>query len=131
MRIKKSAHNVESPDMTPMLDVVFIMLIFFIVSTTFVKESGVEWTSLPQNETPTPPTQKTLVITIDDSDSVTVQGRFVDRDALRSSIEAERAKFNYSSAIVQSHQVASSGALVHAVDQIRLAGISQVVAAKL
>lgn len=130
MRRKKYSETVDSPDMTPMLDVVFIMLIFFIVTTTFVKESGVDWLSNSGGDS-VPPKLKPLVVTIDGSDTINLLGRTIDADALRANIELEYAKSKAAGVVVKAHEIASTSTLIKAVDQIKLAGISQVVVSKL
>ncbi|WP_444995747.1 ExbD/TolR family protein [Aliikangiella sp. IMCC44359] len=130
MRRKKHSETIDSPDMTPMLDVVFIMLIFFIVTTTFVKESGVDWLSNSGGDNVTSEI-KPLVVTIDESDTISLLGRTIDAEALRANIELAYAKSKKAGVVVKAHEIASTSILIKAVDQIKLAGISQVVVSKL
>lgn len=130
MRARKQQETIESPDMTPMLDVVFIMLIFFIVTTSFVKESAVDWLSM--NDQPTKKQgDPTLLVNINKAGLVSLQGREVKIDALQAMIESARSQQGFSSAIVRSHDSVSTGLLVKAIDKIKLAGIVQVSVAKL
>ena len=64
-------------DMTPMLDIVFIMLIFFIVTSSFIKESGVDMSPLTKSTKPSGES-KSLVIRISTGDLVSLDGRDVD-----------------------------------------------------
>lgn len=76
-RRTRSSHADEGGvDMTPMLDIVFILLIFFIVTATFLDETGVDFTQAQGN--PPPTTGASVIsITIDSSDAISVEGRVV------------------------------------------------------
>lgn len=127
MRIKKQQDDVESPDMTPMLDVVFIMLIFFIVSTSFVKEKGVDWLTMTNKSTTLPePDKKPLVLSINEFGKVSLGEREIQLEAVLANVQAERAKNNHETAIVRAHAKSSTMSLVRTVDQIKLAGIDKV-----
>ncbi len=130
MRIRQQQETTESPDMTPMLDIVFIMLIFFIVTTSFVKESGVEWRSMTNSDKKTGE-KKPLLVTIDEMNIVSIQGRIIESGAITANVSAALIDNNISGAIIRSHGKVPSGILVNAVDQIRLAGVSQVSVGKL
>ena len=125
MRARKQQDSFESPDMTPMLDIVFIMLIFFIVTTSFVKEEAIDWT-IPEKSKITPQPNQSLVLTIDEFGMVAIKGRQIDVNAVQANVESELIGANYSGAVVQTHQLAGTGVLVSAVDQIKLAGLAQV-----
>ena len=73
-------------DLTPMLDVVFIMLIFFIVTSTFVKESGVDVTR-PSAETAVPTDASSIQIGITGNNQIYFDKRLVDKRAVRANIE--------------------------------------------
>lgn len=132
---KQRRHNEDETevDMTPMLDIVFIMLIFFIVTTSFVKESGIildrPAASPPtdaQNDNPSRP----ILIEIDDSNTIRMAGRVVDTNAIRANVETARAKSPKSLVIVRAHPLATTGIVVSAVDQSRLAGADKVTVVK-
>lgn len=116
--------------MTPMLDIVFIMLIFSIVTTSFVKENAVDWLSL-KGESPIQPRVAPLVVTIDEVGTVSLQGRTIELESLIANVEMIRTKQDFSGAVIRSHHQVSTGTLVKAVDLIKLAGINQVSVAKL
>jgi len=117
-------------DMTPMLDIVFIMLIFFIVTTTFAKESGIEI-----NRPSTAPTgtnlNQAILIKIDASETLTVNGRVVLADSIRSNVEVTKSTKPNLVVLVQIAESVSTGLLVSVVDQVRLAGIAQVTVSRL
>ena len=113
-------------DLTPMLDVVFIMLIFFIVTTSFVKEIGVD-VNRPANA---PPKEKkmseVIAIRITALGQIEVQGRNVDIRAVRANVESALASKPDASVVVISHRDADAGLLVRVIDQARVAGATAV-----
>jgi len=131
---KNRRHNEDETevDMTPMLDIVFIMLIFFIVTTSFVKEDGIvinRPAAAPPdtpNESPTRP----ILIEVNDLSEVRIGGRLVDVGAIRANVESARARSPKSLVIVRAHESATTGVVVSAVDQARLAGAEKVTVVK-
>ena len=79
-------------NITPMLDVVFIMLIFFIVTATFVKESGID-VNRPQAATAVVKEKANILIAIDAHNKIWVNRREVDIRSVRPSIERLKAEF--------------------------------------
>lgn len=125
----KHADEEAEVDMTPMLDIVFIMLIFFIVTTSFTKESGVDL-SRPAPVPPDTPQNKEkiipIVFVIDQNDIVTMDGREIDFRAVGANVEREKAKYPKSAVIVNVHPDASNEAMIKVVDAAREAGVKQV-----
>jgi len=109
-------------DMTPMLDIVFIMLIFFIVTTSFVKESGVTVSS-PQAETATRQENANIFIAITADGEVWVDRRPVDPRSVRAIVARLHADNPEGAVIIQSDEEASTRMLVEVMDQVRLAGV--------
>ncbi|MET1256318.1 ExbD/TolR family protein [Aliikangiella maris] len=131
MRRKMTTESADSPDMTPMLDIVFIMLIFFIVTTTFTNVSGIDMNKSTNQES-NQKDNRALVVSIDAAENINFLGRIVDVNALRANVESEIAKSKKAiSFIVKTHEVASTDVLIKAVDQIKRAGVTQVQVAKL
>jgi len=131
-RVKKQFEDETEVDMTPMLDIVFIMLIFFIVTTSFVKESGIVLnrpTANPPTDAPPNPTQP-ILIAINDSSEITMGGRLIDVNAVRANVETARSQKPKALVIVQAHESAKTGVVVSAVDQARLAGADKVTVIK-
>ena len=112
-------------DMTPMLDIVFIMLIFFIVTTSFVKESGVTVSS-PAAETASQQENANIFIAITATGEVWIDRRPVDPRAVRAIVARMHADNPEGSVIIQSDEEASTRDLVDVMDQVRLAGIQQI-----
>ena len=133
MRRYSHAESVDSPDMTPMLDIVFIMLIFFIVSTSFVQEEAVDWLSLSneQQKKPDDLENKPLLITIDKTGAILMQDSLVSPEALGARVQAARSQNEIKMAVVRVDSSVSTSVLVKAVDDIKLAGISNVTVGKL
>jgi biopolymer transport protein ExbD len=113
-------------NITPMLDIVFIMLIFFIVTTSFVKEFGVD-VNRPSN-TPVEVQQQSEIIAvrIDDNDQIYVQDRLIDIRAVRANIESGLALQPEAAVVVIADRAADAGLLVRVVDQARVAGAERV-----
>ncbi len=112
-------------NLTPMLDVVFIMLIFFVVTTSFVKESGVE-VNRPNANTTQQQESASILIAIRPNGEIWIDGRAVDVRAVRANVERLRAEFPESSVVIQGDQNAQIGSLVRVMDQVRMAGITNV-----
>ncbi len=113
-------------NITPMLDIVFIMLIFFIVTTSFVTEFGVD-VNRPSNA-PVQEQERSEIIAvrIDDNGQIFVQERPVDIRAVRANIENGLALQPDAAVVVIADRFSASGLLVRVVDQARVAGASKV-----
>ena len=111
-----------SVDITPMLDVVFIMLIFFIVTATFVKESGIE-VDRPQATTAVVQEKANILIAIDAQDKVWVNRREVDLRAVRPNIERLHAENPKGTVVIQADRDSRNEVLVKVMDASRQAGV--------
>jgi biopolymer transport protein ExbD len=109
-------------DMTPMLDIVFIMLIFFIVTTSFVKESGVTVDS-PRAETASRQEKANIFIAITAEGEVWVDRRPVDPRSVRAIVARLHADNPEGSVIIQADAASATRVLVDVMDQVRLAGV--------
>jgi biopolymer transport protein ExbD len=119
-------------DMTPMLDIVFIMLIFFIVTTSFVKESGITIDRPSKTKEIHPiPVTNTLVIQINQLEDVFFAGRLILQDTVQANIEVALSKNPNVVILVKVDESVGSGILVNVVDQVKLAGISQVTVSRI
>lgn len=110
-------------DMTPMLDIVFIMLIFFIVTATFTKESGIDLSRPDPNEQETKTEKKSILIQITSSDAIWIDGRRVDARAVRANVERMHAELPDAPVVVQVDSGARNGTLVTVMDAARQAGV--------
>jgi biopolymer transport protein ExbD len=112
-------------DLTPMLDVVFIMLIFFIVTSSFIKESGVE-VQRPQAQTASPQDKGNILIAITADGRVWMDKKVVDVRSVRAQVERMRVDQPEGAVVVQADQDARTGLVVQVMDQARLAGVQDV-----
>lgn len=112
-------------NLTPMLDVVFIMLIFFIVTASFVKEAGIDITR-PPAATAERKERGNILIAITENDQIWVDRRQVDPRALRANIERLHAENPQGSVVIQADKASKNGLLVQVMDAARLAGVSSV-----
>ncbi|MAA72176.1 MAG: biopolymer transporter ExbD [Bermanella sp.] len=112
-------------DMTPMLDIVFIMLIFFIVTTSFVKESGVT-VSRPSAQTAAEDKKGNIMVAIKPNGEIWIDKRAVDVRSVRANVEKLKAESPESGVVIQADTDARTGILVQVMDQIRLAGVANI-----
>ena len=126
MRRRRDRSKSESEvNLTPMLDVVFIMLIFFIVTASFVKESGIE-ISRPGASTAVRKEKGNILIAISANDQIWMNRRQVDPRALRANIERMHAENPQGSVVIQADKNSKNGLLVLVMDAARLAGVPNV-----
>ncbi|WP_406666797.1 ExbD/TolR family protein [Gallaecimonas sp. GXIMD1310] len=114
-----------SIDMTPMLDIVFIMLIFFIVTTSFVKESGID-VNRPTAATATKKKSANIFIAINANGDVFMEKRNVDVKRVRANVERMLAEQPESSVVIQADKDAKNGVVVAVMDQVKAAGIDKI-----
>lgn len=114
-----------SVDITPMLDVVFIMLIFFIVTTSFVKEAGIE-INRPQAASSESKDSASIFIAISDRGEIWIDNRRVDVSSVRANVERLRAESPEGSVVIQADELSQTGILVEVIDQVRLGGVENV-----
>ena len=117
-------------NITPMLDIVFIMLIFFIVTTSFVKEKGLE-VSRPSNAPPKEIKQDKgpIVVKIDASNLISIKGRVLEKAAVEANLEREKAEKPDSTLIIAAHPEAETDSLVTILDAAKAVGIAGVTVA--
>jgi biopolymer transport protein ExbD len=114
-------------DMTPMLDVVFIMLIFFIVTASFVNESGLDVSRPPTSDEPPPDTENTnIVFRVSESNELTLEGRRIDVRAVRANVERMHAEKPEAKVIISAHPKSKAELFVLISDQAREAGVYDV-----
>jgi len=124
MRRKSRESDEAEINITPMLDIVFIMLIFFIVTTSFVKEKGLE-VSRPSNSPPKEIVKKKgpIVVKIDASGNISMKGRMLERRAVEANLEREKAEKPDSPLIIAAHPDAETDALVTILDAADAVGV--------
>ena len=128
---KKERHSkVEEAqmDMTPMLDIVFIMLIFFIVTSSFVKESGID-VHRPQAQTTEPKPRANIFIGIAGNDKIWMQKKQVDPRTLRATIERAMAETPGGSIVIQADKDSKTETLIEVMNAAKAAGVGSVAVA--
>jgi len=124
-RIKRKSEGDSGVDMTPMLDVVFIMLIFFIVTTSFVKEAGID-VNRPSAKTATQQSRGNIMIAIRPDGEIWMDKRPIDVRSVRANVERMRAENPEGTVVVLADKESPTGLLVEVMDQVRLGGVSNV-----
>lgn len=122
---RRESGSVAEINMTPLIDMVFILLIFFIVTTSFVNETGVD-VNRPSAETAVKKELANIMVAITSSGQINIGGRVVDRRAVRANIERLHAENPEGSVIIIADKDAKTGLLIEVMDQARLAGIANV-----
>jgi len=126
MRKRRGRDRDESEvNLTPMLDVVFIMLIFFIVTASFVKEAGIDVTR-PPAATAERKERGNILVAITANDQIWIDRRQVDPRSIRANIERLHAENPQGSVVIQADKDSKNGLLVQVMDAARLAGVKNV-----
>jgi biopolymer transport protein ExbD len=112
-------------DMTPMLDVVFIMLIFFIVTASFVKEAGID-VNRPEAATAVKKDRAGILIAISDKGEIWINKRRIDERAVQANIERLHAENPQGSVVIQADKKATTETLIKVMDASRAAGVYDV-----
>jgi biopolymer transport protein ExbD len=112
-------------NVTPMLDVVFIMLIFFIVTASFVKEAGID-VNRPDAATAERKERGNILVAISENGQIWINKRQVDPRAVRANIERMHAENPQGSVVIQADENSKNGLLVQVMDAARLAGVFEV-----
>lgn len=129
MRNKHGSMGGEEEDneinLTPMLDVVFIMLIFFIVTASFIKEAGID-VNRPMAETRESMADANILIAISANDEIWIDKKLVDPRAVRPNIERLHAENPKGSLIIQADEESTNEALTVVMEAAKLAGVVNV-----
>ena len=125
MKRKHRAEDEAEINITPMLDIVFIMLIFFIVTTSFVKEAGID-VSRPTASTAEQKTKGNVMIAINANGDIWMQKRRIDLRAVRANVERAHAENPEGSVVIIADKRSETGVLVEVMDQVKLAGIEAI-----
>ncbi|NNE61002.1 MAG: biopolymer transporter ExbD [Woeseia sp.] len=112
-------------DLTPMLDVVFIMLIFFIVTASFIKEAGID-VNRPDAPTSERVEDANILIAISPNDEIWIDRRMIDPRAVRANIERLHAENPKGSVVIQADKKSTNEMLVVVMDAARQAGVYNV-----
>ncbi|MFC1690212.1 ExbD/TolR family protein [Pseudomonadota bacterium] len=123
---RRHAHSEEAEiNITPMLDIVFIMLIFFIVTTSFTKETGAS-ISKPLAEQATALRNGTILIGIRPNDDIWMAKRQIELREVRQMVERAKAENPEGSVVIIADKGSRIGTVTQVMDQVKLAGIEGV-----
>ena len=129
MRKRKGAFGAEEEDneinLTPMLDVVFIMLIFFIVTASFIKEAGID-VIRPEATTADKQEDAAILIAISANDEIWIDRRETDPRALRTAIERLHSENPKGSIVIQADENSTNEMLVIVMEAAKQVGVANV-----
>lgn len=122
-RVSRNRQEEESKiDITPMLDVVFIMLIFFIVTASFIKESGAN-VNKPKAESFEKKPKATILLAISEKDEIWLDRRKLDPRAVKANLNRLRAENPEGEVIVQADEESSAETVMKVIAALKDAGI--------
>ena len=119
----KQEQDENEINLTPMLGVVFIMLIFFIVTATFIREQGLDVNRPDTPEAQVVQEEGAILVIIDETDDIWIDNRIVDPRAVRANVERLHAEDPERPVVVQTAATSSADTLVTVMDASRLAGV--------
>lgn len=109
-------------NITPMLDIVFIMLIFFIVTTSFIRETGID-PRRPEALTASQQSRGNILIGVSATGQIWMDKRQVALEAVRQRVEQARNESPESTVVIIADERSETGILIDLMDQVRLGGI--------
>ncbi len=127
--MRKHIANIKSEDdeaeinLTPMLDVVFIMLIFFIVTATFIRETGLDVNRPDDNQAQVVQEDGAILVIIDSTDDIWIDSQIVDPRAVRPRVEQLHAEDPERPVVIQVAKASSADTLVTIMDAARQASV--------
>ena len=113
-------------DLTPMLDVVFIMLIFFIVVASFIKEAGVEVNRPDNNQPDNPEDSTSILVEVASDNQIWMENRRVDIRAVRANIQRLLAEDPEAPVTIKVEKGAEAGIVIDVADDARESGVAAV-----
>ncbi|OYZ47734.1 MAG: biopolymer transporter ExbD [Sulfurovum sp. 24-42-9] len=125
MRLRQKNHHVDSLDLSPLIDMVFILLIFFMVTTTFVKDMKVDL-NRPAAASASASDAKTIRVYIDSANEVYVDNQPIKVWALQSKLRDMLRSSTEKSVLVVSDSNIPVNSLIDVVDECRMSGAKEV-----
>lgn len=127
LALRTEENNGSEVNLTPMLDVVFIMLIFFIVTATFVKEIGLDINQPDPDQPKNPdPDKKSIVVKISNRDIITLGRREIDIRSVRANIERLHAQNPKAPVVILPQERATTNTIIGIMDAARQANVYNV-----
>lgn len=124
-KVLNDQEEAEEINMTPMLDVVFILLIFFIVTASFVKEAGIE-VNRPEASTAVKKERANILVAISNKGEIWINKRRIDVRAVQANIERLKAENPQGTVVIQADKKATTDVLIKVMDSARAAGVFDV-----
>jgi biopolymer transport protein ExbD len=124
-KVLQDQEEKEEIDMTPMLDVVFILLIFFIVTASFVKEAGID-VNRPEAATAVKKERANILVAISDKGDIWINKRKVDIRSVQANIERLKAENPQGTVVIQADKKSTTDTLIKVMDSARAAGVFDV-----
>ncbi len=121
---RANAKNLEL-NIAPLIDMVFILLIFFLVTTSFLKETGVD-ISRPAASTAVSKTKTTILIGVTKENTIHIDRREVDIRAVRANVERALAENPDGSVVIVADKLSLTGLVINVMDACKLAGAENV-----
>ncbi len=115
----------NSVNMTPLIDVVFILLIFFVVTSSFVKEAGID-VNRPTAQTAVRKERANIIIAVNRDGEIWIDKKRSDLRSVRPQVERFKAENPEASVVILADEDSRTGVMVEVMDQVRLAGVSNV-----
>ena len=113
-------------DLTPMLDVVFILLIFFVVTAAFVDETAIDLLYQPLSTSPASEKNNDIVFQVSANNDITLDGRRVDIRSVRANVERLRASNRDAKVIISTDSRARTDTYIRIADQARAVGVEDI-----
>ena len=120
--ISQAVAEEEEINITPMLDVVFILLIFFIVTANFIKEPGLE-VNRPDSETAEPTENAAILIAVGNAGEIYMDGRRIDKRQVKANVVRLLAENPQGSVVIQADEKANADTIMAVMDGAREAGV--------
>ena len=120
--ISQAVAEEEEINITPMLDVVFILLIFFIVTANFIKEPGLE-VNRPDSETAEPTENAAILIAVGNAGEIYMDGRRIDKRQVKANVVRLLAENPQGSVVIQADEKSTADTIMAVMDGAREAGV--------
>ena len=116
--ISQAVEEAEEPNITPMLDVVFILLIFFIVTANFIKDPGLE-INRPDSETAEITENAAILIAIGPAGEIYMDGRRIDVRQVKANVIRLMAENPQGAVVMQADEKATAEKIIAVMDEVR------------
>jgi len=122
---RRSVAEEAAVDMAPLIDMTFLLLIFFLVNTNFVKETGVE-VKRPEGVTGTEQKGDLILIGISSAGTIHMNGKRIDLSAVRPTVSQVRLKSPKAPVVLVADESSRAALIVRVIDECKLAGAKEI-----